>query len=143
MRLDIDSKAFCHLMTESCILLFFRVSNSKLVLLLIMNYSPEIGKSNKIQTNFDSNGTIATFDHEPSAPKNKLSQTEACCHFAPPKQTESKGNFCLITVYSHKNVLQPQNIYAKKQTLSNRFTLLLCFSASLLLCFSALGFALR
>jgi hypothetical protein len=45
--------------------------------------------------------------------------TEACCHFAPPKQTKSKGNFCLITVYNHKNFLQPQNSRAKKQTFSN------------------------
>jgi hypothetical protein len=36
-------------------------------------------------------------------------------------QTESKGNFCLITVYTHKNVPQPQNIRAKKQTFSNLF----------------------
>jgi hypothetical protein len=35
-------------------------------------------------------------------------------------QTESKGNFCLITVYSHKNFLQPQNTRARKQTFSNR-----------------------
>jgi hypothetical protein len=27
--------------------------------------------------------------------------TEACCHFAPPTPTEYKGNFSLITVYSH------------------------------------------
>jgi hypothetical protein len=31
-------------------------------------------------------------------------------------QTESKGNFCLITVYSHKTLFQPQAIRAKKQT---------------------------
>jgi hypothetical protein len=39
---------------------------------------------------------------------------------APPTQTESKGNFCLITVYNHKTFPQPQNIRAKKQTFSNR-----------------------
>jgi hypothetical protein len=34
-------------------------------------------------------------------------------------QTESKGNFCLITVYGHKNFRQPQNTHARKQTFSN------------------------
>jgi hypothetical protein len=34
-------------------------------------------------------------------------------------QTESKGNFCLITVYSHKTLSQPQNFRAEKQTFSN------------------------
>jgi hypothetical protein len=34
-------------------------------------------------------------------------------------QTESKGNFCLMTLYSHKTVFQPQAISAKKQTFSN------------------------
>jgi hypothetical protein len=31
--------------------------------------------TNPIQTNYDSNVAIRTFDHEPSAPKNKLFQT--------------------------------------------------------------------
>jgi hypothetical protein len=34
-------------------------------------------------------------------------------------QTESKGNFCLITVYSHKTFSQPQNVRVKRQTFSN------------------------
>jgi hypothetical protein len=76
--------AFCVLLTEKCILLFFLNLASKFRQSLIMNTKSKIKKLNRIQTNFDSNVHIATFDHEPSAPKNKLSQTEACCHFAPP-----------------------------------------------------------
>jgi hypothetical protein len=38
-------------------------------------------------------------------------------------QTESKGNFCLITVYTHKTFPQPQNTRAKKQTFSNESAL--------------------
>jgi hypothetical protein len=34
-------------------------------------------------------------------------------------QTNFKGNFCLITVYTHKTFPQPQNLNAKKQTFSN------------------------
>jgi hypothetical protein len=52
---------------------------------------------NRIQREFDSNVAIATFDHEPSAPKNKPFQTKACfapfpceaatcCHFAPSRR---------------------------------------------------------
>jgi hypothetical protein len=37
------------------------------------------------------------------------------------KQTESKGNFCLITVYSYIAMFQPQNSRAKTQTFSNDF----------------------
>jgi hypothetical protein len=41
--------------------------------------------------------------------------------FVPPTvlQTESKGNFCLMTLYSHKSLFQPQALHAKKQTFSN------------------------
>jgi hypothetical protein len=78
--------AFCLLVADSSILLFFLIPASKSQSLLITD-----------------NAII----------------TEACCHFAPPKQTKSKGNFCLIIVYSHKNFLQPQNSRAKKQTFSN------------------------
>jgi hypothetical protein len=34
-------------------------------------------------------------------------------------QTESKGNFCLMTLYGHKTLFQPQALRAKKQTFSN------------------------
>jgi hypothetical protein len=59
-------------MTEICILLFLSVSNSKLAHLLIAAYA---AFTNPIQTNYDSNVAIRTF--------------EACCHFAPPTQTTS------------------------------------------------------
>src|SRR5688572_11597733 len=36
-------------------------------------------------------------------------------------QTESKENFCLMIVYSHKTLFQPQASNAKKQTFSNHF----------------------
>jgi hypothetical protein len=74
-------------MAKTCISLFFPVLASKSQSLLIKAYT---ANTNRIQREFDSNGAIATFDHEPSAPKNKLSQTEACCHFAPPK----RGGVC-------------------------------------------------
>jgi hypothetical protein len=129
--------AFCGLMTEICISLFFFASNSKLRLLLIVNNSLDTEKLNHVQTNFDSNVAIRTFDHELSAPKIKPSQTFLCFSdlsfylllFAEMltaevlrcfPQTESKGNFCLITVYTHKTFPQPQNLCAKKQTFSNR-----------------------
>jgi hypothetical protein len=41
-------------------------------------------------------------------------------------QTESKGNFCLITVSTHKTFCQPQAIGTKKQTLSNHSALFPC-----------------
>jgi hypothetical protein len=67
--------AFCLLLADSCILLFFDSLASKSAKKLIIT-------------------------------KLRL-------------QTESKGNFCLITVYGHKTFRQPQNIRAKKQTFSN------------------------
>jgi hypothetical protein len=64
---------------------------------LSLRAADDTKKSNRIQREFDSNGAIATFDHEASALKNKLLQTatcchlrgqeEACCHFAPPNST--------------------------------------------------------
>jgi hypothetical protein len=35
------------------------------------------------------------------------------------RQTESKGNFCLITVYNHKNIFRTQNQKGTEQTFSN------------------------
>jgi hypothetical protein len=70
------SSAFCIFMTKTCILLFFPVFASKIQRLLIMNTVSKIRKSNPIQREFDSNGAIRTFDHEPPAPKNKLLQTK-------------------------------------------------------------------
>jgi hypothetical protein len=57
--------AFCVLMTETWFFLFFHVLASKFHSLLIMNPTSKIRNSNQIQTNFDSNVAIATFDHEP------------------------------------------------------------------------------
>jgi hypothetical protein len=66
--------AFCVLMTKICIFLFFSNLASKLHPLLITNTASKTEKSNRIQREFDSNGAIWTFDHEPSTPKNKLFQ---------------------------------------------------------------------
>jgi hypothetical protein len=60
-------------MTKTCIFLFFRFSASKLMRLLITAYATD---TNQFQREFDSNVAIRTFDHEPSAPKNKPSQTK-------------------------------------------------------------------
>jgi hypothetical protein len=85
--------AFCFFVTDSCILLFFSNLASKSRLLLITAKAKFLKNPNQSQREFDSNVAIATFDHEPPAPKNKLFQTcftswplclEACCHFAPP-----------------------------------------------------------
>jgi hypothetical protein len=46
-------------------------------------------------------------------------ELRACLSLARSRQTESKGNFCLMTLYSHKTFFQPQAIRAKKQTFSN------------------------
>jgi hypothetical protein len=64
--------AFCVLIAKICILLSFSVLASKFHDLLI---TTEALKTNRIQREFDSNVRIATFDHAPSEPKNKLSQT--------------------------------------------------------------------
>jgi hypothetical protein len=97
------------------------------------------GQDKPFQTNFDSNVAIRTFDHEHSAQKNKLSQTEAFFCSCPLQsggiQTESKGNFCLIIIYGHKTFSQPQNSLPKKQTFPN------LLSASLYLCVKLLPFA--
>jgi hypothetical protein len=119
--------AFCVFMTEICILLFFFVSNSKLVKLLI---TPNPTSTNRIQRNFDSNVAIWTFETSPASkhPRQKTnllkpsSASLFLCFsvlsfylllFAEMlmaevlrcfPQTESKENFCLITVYTHKNI---------------------------------------
>jgi hypothetical protein len=121
--------AFCVLMAEIWFLLFFQKLASKSEKLLIMSNRC---LSNGIQTNFDSNVAIRTFEFS-SASKQPHQKTnflkrfaflcvlciEACCHFAPPTallpllakrgegwgegiQTKSKGNFCLIIIYDHK-----------------------------------------
>jgi hypothetical protein len=46
-------------------------------------------------------------------------------------QTESKGNFCLIIIYAHKNFPQPQNIHAKKQTFPNFYRHFAAFNEAL------------
>jgi hypothetical protein len=89
------SVASCVLIAEICIFLFFLNLASKFHQLLIRfnetNINLEEGFTNQFQREFDSNVAIATFDHEPSAPKNKLLQTicllplrsgATCCHFA-------------------------------------------------------------
>jgi hypothetical protein len=126
---------FCALMAKICISLFFRISASKPRLLLIINNASEGKKSNQIQRKFDSNVAIATFETvlASSHPRQKtnLFKPSLVVKLPPceagragvgitlPKQTESKGNFCLITVYNHKTLFQPQNFRAKKQTFSN------------------------
>jgi hypothetical protein len=135
---------FCCLMTEICIFLSFCVLASKFQKLLITTEASNTKKSNRIQTNFDSNVHIATFDHEPSAPKNKQLQTlvpilcvsislRLCVKplsFAFAEmlkaemltcsvQTEFKGNFCLIIIYGHKTKFRTQLLSPKSQTFSN------------------------
>jgi hypothetical protein len=61
----IVSTAFCGLVTDSCVLLFFQNPASKSRSLLITIEASNIKNSNPIQTNYDSNVHIATFDHEP------------------------------------------------------------------------------
>jgi hypothetical protein len=98
-------------MTEICISLFYFVSASKSRSLLIANYSPILTKfkGNLIQMSLY--GHLTT-----SHPHQKTNLFKRCA-----EQTESKENFCLITVYSHKTFFQPQAIRAKKQTFSNYF----------------------
>jgi hypothetical protein len=55
----------CHFAPPICIFLFFRDSASKSHSLLITIEASNIKKLNRIQTNFDSNVAIRTFDHEP------------------------------------------------------------------------------
>jgi hypothetical protein len=135
-----DSTTFHHFIAKTCIFLFFFVSNSKLAQLLIIDYAV---KTNQIQREFHSNVAIRTFGLFPASshlrqttnfPKLSSASPLLCFSalgFAFSEmllaemlrrylQTESKGNFCLITEYSHKNFLQPQNTRARKQTFSNR-----------------------
>jgi hypothetical protein len=64
-----------YLIAKTCILLFFSVLASKSRSLLITIEVIQNRKNKPSQTNFDSNVAIRTFDHEPSALKNKLFQT--------------------------------------------------------------------
>jgi hypothetical protein len=91
---DMLSTDFRHFIAKTCIFLFFIASASKTLRLLITAYA---AKPNPIRTNFDSNVAIRTFRGVLSLraadaslktvmPKNKLCQTEACCHFAPPTE---------------------------------------------------------
>jgi hypothetical protein len=68
--------AYCVLMTDSCVSLFFRISYSELTKLLITNTAFISKKSNRIQTNFDSNVAIRTFEFslasKPSRKKTNL-----------------------------------------------------------------------
>jgi hypothetical protein len=140
-----DLSTFRYFMTKICIFLFFRILNSKSHQLLI---TTESKFTNRIQREFDSNVRIATFQISPAS--SHPHQTTNLLKRSSPSQllcfsdlsscfwlfaemlrayslTESKGNFCLITVYSHKTLFQPQAIPAKTQTFPN-FPLLLCFS---------------
>jgi hypothetical protein len=71
--------AFRHFIAKTWLFLFFSIPASKSHQLLITNETSETQKSNRIQREFDSNVAIRTFDHEPSAPKNKPSQTFDLC----------------------------------------------------------------
>jgi hypothetical protein len=64
-----------YLIAKTSILLFFSVLASKSRSLLITIEVIQNRKNKPSQTNFDSNVAIRTFDHEPSALKNKLFQT--------------------------------------------------------------------
>jgi hypothetical protein len=88
------STDFRYFIANLWFLLFFIASASKTLRLLITAYG---AKPNPIRTNFESNVVIATFGGVLSLraadaslktvmPKNKLSQTEACCPFAPPTE---------------------------------------------------------
>jgi hypothetical protein len=135
---------FHRFIAEICISLFFFASNSKFAQLLIAIYD---AYPNRIQREFVSNGAIATFGtflaSSPLRQKTNLYKQRCAVtsrhrhktpctvgtasmpsagdggYFAPPTQTESKGNFCLITVYSHIALFQPQALRAKKQTFTN------------------------
>jgi hypothetical protein len=56
------TEACCHFAPPICIFLFFPKPASKFQQLLITD---KAANTNEIQTNFDSNVAIATFDHEP------------------------------------------------------------------------------
>jgi hypothetical protein len=144
--------AFCSFIAKICIFLFLSASNSKLYSLLI---TPIHCFTNRIQREFDSNVAIRTFEiflaskpprQKTNFPKHFLLFLSVLCVFVVKlfllqiaevlkryPQTESKGNFCLITVYNHKTLFQPQAIPAKRQTFSNKsFALLFIFDFSFL-----------
>jgi uncharacterized protein VirK/YbjX len=78
--------AFLLLIAKTCIFLFFSVSASKFVSLLI---TTEALSTNRIQREFYSNNAIASQEFSPASKhplkNDKPFQTEACCHFAPPR----------------------------------------------------------
>jgi hypothetical protein len=156
------TEACCHFAPPMCILLFFLNLASKLQQLLI---TANATNTNQIQREFHSNVRIATFETDlaSSHPPQKTNLFKLTCVTCATRalspflnalgkglgdggfillrrytQTKSKGNFCLITVYTHKNILQPQNTRAKKQTFSNAFLP----SVSPLLCVRRLSFVL-
>jgi hypothetical protein len=132
------STAFCHFIAKIWFLLFFFASASKLRQLLIMTTSQF---SNQFQREFDSNVAIRTFEFSsasslPCQTTNLLKRRPAVTSrrrplFFPPceagrvrvgiRQTESKGNFCLITVYNHKTLFYAQAFRAKKTNFSKLF----------------------
>jgi hypothetical protein len=137
---------FQRFMADLWFSLFFHVSASNINIKLIVTKVKIFGNPNQFQREFDSNVCIATFEtvlasSTPSQKTNFFKQSLFCslplrsgggvlslraaekragdggCFHS---QTESKGNFCLITVYSHKTFPQPQALLAKKQTFSNK-----------------------
>jgi hypothetical protein len=60
--------------------------------------------------------SLSFFDFIRLRLKNRLFTYHDCLFIS---QTESKGNFHSMTLYSHKTLFQPQAIRAKKQTFSN------------------------
>jgi hypothetical protein len=95
MRLDQDSTAFRHFMTEICILLFFTVLASKSRSLLI---TANAAHTNRIQRENLFNDAIASQEYfsysshplqktnflKPRRAVTSRRRYEACCHFAPP-----------------------------------------------------------
>jgi hypothetical protein len=85
---------FCVLIAEICISLFYFTLASKFNNLLIMDKIVILKNLNQIQTNFDSNVAIATFDHEPKQTFSNnlpLFLGTACCHFAPSRVGDGGG----------------------------------------------------
>jgi hypothetical protein len=124
--------AFCVFIADSCILLFFPKPASKFKKLLI---ATDALSTNRFQTNFDSNVAIRTFDHEPSAPKNKPFQT--ICFPLRPLRLCGEFAFVLAAMltllstnriqreFLFNNCIQSQNkisysgLFGKIQTFSN------------------------
>jgi hypothetical protein len=100
--------------------------------------------TNRNSTNFDSNVAIRTFELLPASKNsrqktNLLKQSAFICVLCVSVvklllcfaemlmaemltcslQTDSKGYFCLVTAYGHKNLRQPQNTRTKKLTSPN------------------------